>query len=99
MATGVKETHLGQIGVLPSARGRGLAKATIASVLRAAAERGFHAAALQPGTSGRPGRSSARAPRDTVTALGGDPGYGELALRLRDPSAPAAQVTVGLNRR
>lgn len=45
-ANGYETVDLGQIGVLPSARGRGLAKATIASVLRAAAERGFRAAAL-----------------------------------------------------
>jgi mycothiol synthase len=46
-ANGYETVDLGQIGVLPSARGRGLAKATIAAVLRAAAERGFRAAALQ----------------------------------------------------
>ncbi len=46
-ANGYETVDLGQIGVLPSARGRGLAKATIASVLRAAADRGFQRAALQ----------------------------------------------------
>jgi len=46
-ANGYETVDLGQIGVLPSARGRGLAKATIASVLRAAADRGFAQAALQ----------------------------------------------------
>jgi mycothiol synthase len=46
-ANGYETVDLGQIGVLPSARGRGLARATIASVLRAAAERGFRNAALQ----------------------------------------------------
>jgi mycothiol synthase len=46
-ANGYETVDLGQIGVLPSARGRGLAKATIAMVLRAAAARGFRAAALQ----------------------------------------------------
>lgn len=45
-ANGYETVDLGQIGVLPSARGRGLAKATIASVLRAAADRGFRAASL-----------------------------------------------------
>ncbi|WP_241037135.1 GNAT family N-acetyltransferase [Blastococcus litoris] len=45
-ANGYETVDLGQIGVLPSARGRGLAKATIASVLHAAAGRGFRAAAL-----------------------------------------------------
>jgi mycothiol synthase len=46
-ATGVRETDFGQIGVLPSARGRGLAKATIAAALRAAAERDCGRAGLQ----------------------------------------------------
>jgi mycothiol synthase len=46
-ATGVRETHLGQIGVLPAARGRGLAKATIAQALRAAADDGCRRAGLQ----------------------------------------------------
>lgn len=44
---GYETVDLGQIGVLPSARGRGLAKATIAAVLRAAAKRGFRNATLQ----------------------------------------------------
>ena len=34
------------------------------------------------------------APIETVTALGGDRGYGELALRLDDPSPSAARETV-----
>ena len=46
-ANGYETVDLGQIGVLPSARGRGLAKATIATVLRTAAERGFRTATLQ----------------------------------------------------
>jgi mycothiol synthase len=46
-ATGVQEVGLGQIGVLPAARGRGLAKATIARALRAAAEAGCGRASLQ----------------------------------------------------
>jgi ribosomal protein S18 acetylase RimI-like enzyme len=46
-ATGVEETDLGQIGVLPGARGRGLAKAVIAAALTAAAERGCARAGLQ----------------------------------------------------
>ncbi|TQN44371.1 mycothiol synthase [Blastococcus colisei] len=46
-ANGYEAVDLGQIGVLPSARGRGLAKATIAAVLRAAAERGVRDATLQ----------------------------------------------------
>jgi mycothiol synthase len=45
-ATGVRQTHFGQIGVLPHARGRGLAKATIAAALRAGAEGGCRAAGL-----------------------------------------------------
>jgi mycothiol synthase len=46
-ATGVRETHLGQIGVLPAARGRGLAKATIAQALRVAADNDCRRAGLQ----------------------------------------------------
>lgn len=46
-ATGVREAQLGQIGVLPPARGRGLATATIAATLRAAAEAGCRRAGLQ----------------------------------------------------
>ena len=37
-ATGVRETTFGQIGVLPQARGRGIASALIAAALRAGAE-------------------------------------------------------------
>ncbi|CAA9265908.1 MAG: Acetyltransferase, GNAT family [uncultured Blastococcus sp.] len=46
-ATGYEQVDLGQIGVLPAARGRGLAKATIAAVLRRAAEHGCRSAGLQ----------------------------------------------------
>jgi mycothiol synthase len=46
-ATGVQETDFGQIGVLPHARGRGLAKAAIAAALRIAAERDCRRAGLQ----------------------------------------------------
>jgi mycothiol synthase len=45
-ATGVATVHLGQIGVLPTARGRGVATAAIAAPLRAAAEAGCGRAAL-----------------------------------------------------
>src|SRR3954469_19337217 len=45
-ATGVRQTELGQIGVLPPARGRGLAKATIAAALRAAAQNDCQRAGL-----------------------------------------------------
>jgi mycothiol synthase len=45
-ATGVRQTHFGQIGVLPAARGRGLAKATIAAALRAGAQADCQAAGL-----------------------------------------------------
>jgi mycothiol synthase len=45
-ATGVPETHLGQIGVLPHARGRGLASALIAAALRSGAEQGCRRAGL-----------------------------------------------------
>lgn len=37
-ATGKRQVHLGQIGVLPRARGRGVASAVIAAALRAGAE-------------------------------------------------------------
>jgi mycothiol synthase len=47
LATGVDEVHLGQIGVLPGVRGRGVASAVIAGVLRAAAEDGCGRAGLQ----------------------------------------------------
>jgi mycothiol synthase len=46
-ATGVRETHFGQIGVLPRARGRGLASALIAAALRAGAENGCERAGLE----------------------------------------------------
>jgi mycothiol synthase len=45
-ATGVSTVHLGQIGVLPAARGRGVATATIAASLHAAAGAGCGRAAL-----------------------------------------------------
>jgi mycothiol synthase len=46
-ANGFETVDLGQIGVLPSARGRGLAKATIAAALRTAAEQGLRSVTLQ----------------------------------------------------
>lgn len=46
-ATGVRESHFGQIGVLPTARGRGLATATIVAALHAAADNDCHVAGLQ----------------------------------------------------
>jgi mycothiol synthase len=46
-ATGVRQSELGQIGVLPPARGRGLAKATNAAALRAAARHDCQRAGLQ----------------------------------------------------
>jgi mycothiol synthase len=45
-ARGTREVSLGQIGVLPPARGRGIASAAIAAVLRAAAEQDCDTAAL-----------------------------------------------------
>ena len=45
-ATGVQTVHLGQIGVLPPARGKGVATAAIAASLRAAADAGCGRAAL-----------------------------------------------------
>jgi mycothiol synthase len=49
-ARGYDEVHLGQIGVLPSARGRGLASALIAEVLRRAAGAGCSHAGLEVDT-------------------------------------------------
>ncbi|HEX2073392.1 MAG TPA: GNAT family N-acetyltransferase [Geodermatophilus sp.] len=46
-ATGVRQSHFGQIGVLPRARGRGVASAAIAAALRAAADAGCGTAGLQ----------------------------------------------------
>ncbi|MGY1633776.1 GNAT family N-acetyltransferase [Geodermatophilus sp. SYSU D01186] len=46
-ATGVRQTHLGQVGVLRPARGRGVASAAIAAALRAAAATGCGTAGLQ----------------------------------------------------
>lgn len=46
VARGHREVHYGQIGVLPSARGRGLGSAMIATALREAAARGCATAAL-----------------------------------------------------
>ncbi|MEX5718511.1 GNAT family N-acetyltransferase [Geodermatophilus maliterrae] len=54
-ATGVATAHLGQIGVLPSARGRGVATATIAAALAAAAEAGCGRAALDVDTENTTG--------------------------------------------
>ena len=49
-ARGYDEVHLGQIGVLPSARGRGLASALIAEVVRRAADAGCSHAGLEVDT-------------------------------------------------
>ncbi len=46
-ANGYERVDLGPIGVQPTARGRGLAKASIAAVLRTAAEHGCRGAGLQ----------------------------------------------------
>lgn len=46
-ATGVRETHFGQIGVLPGARGRGVASAVITAALRAGADAGCERAGLE----------------------------------------------------
>jgi ribosomal protein S18 acetylase RimI-like enzyme len=45
-ATGKRRLHLGQVGVLPQARGRGIATAIIAASLRAGAENECVAAGL-----------------------------------------------------
>jgi mycothiol synthase len=47
LATGVQTAHFGQIGTLPSFRGRGLATAAVTASLRAAAAAGCDAAGLQ----------------------------------------------------
>jgi ribosomal protein S18 acetylase RimI-like enzyme len=44
---GERETYFGQIGVLPHARGQGLATALIVQALRVAAERDCQTAGLQ----------------------------------------------------
>jgi mycothiol synthase len=49
-ATGISETHFGQIGVLPRARGRGLASAVISAALRAGAEHDCKRAGLEVDT-------------------------------------------------
>jgi mycothiol synthase len=46
-ATGVRQAHFGQIGTLPTARGRGLATAAIAAALRTAAGAECRTAGLQ----------------------------------------------------
>ncbi len=54
-ATGVRTSHLGQIGVLPSARGRGIASAAVAAALAAAAAGGCARAALDVDTENTTG--------------------------------------------
>ncbi|MGK5112717.1 GNAT family N-acetyltransferase [Geodermatophilus sp. CPCC 205506] len=54
-ATGVQESRLGQVGVLPGARGRGTATATIAAALRAAAAAGCTRASLDVDTENTTG--------------------------------------------
>jgi mycothiol synthase len=54
-ATGVRTAHLGQIGVLPAARGRGVASAAIAAALAAAAADGCRKAALDVDTENSTG--------------------------------------------
>ncbi|MGY1699332.1 GNAT family N-acetyltransferase [Geodermatophilus sp. SYSU D00766] len=54
-ATGVRTAHLGQIGVLPAARGRGVASAAIAAALAAAAAGGCGRAALDVDTENTTG--------------------------------------------
>lgn len=49
-ATGITETHFGQIGILPQARGRGLASAVITAALRAGAENDCKRAGLEVDT-------------------------------------------------
>jgi mycothiol synthase len=54
-ATGVREAYLGQIGVLPEARGRGVASACIAASLHAAAADGLGRAGLTVDTQNTTG--------------------------------------------
>ncbi len=54
-ATGVETTQLGQIGVLPGARGRGVATAAIAAALEVAARNGCGRAALDVDTENSTG--------------------------------------------
>ena len=54
-ATGVRTLHLGQIGVLPGSRGRGVAGAAIAAALAAAAADGCGRAALDVDTENTTG--------------------------------------------
>jgi mycothiol synthase len=49
-ATGQVDAYYGQIGVVPAARGRGLAKAVIAAALQSAAEAGCGSASLEVDT-------------------------------------------------
>ena len=54
-ATGVRRTHFGQIGVLPSVRGRGVATAAIAAALHAASDAGCQGAGLDVDTENATG--------------------------------------------
>jgi mycothiol synthase len=49
-ATGIKDAYLGQIGVVPQARGRGLASAVITAALRAGVEQDCKRASLEVDT-------------------------------------------------
>ena len=49
-ATGVRQAHLGQLGVLRPARGRGIASAAIVAALRAGTAAGCDTAGLQVDT-------------------------------------------------
>lgn len=49
-ATGIKDTYLGQIGVLPHVRGRGLASAVVTAALRAGSEQDCTRASLEVDT-------------------------------------------------
>lgn len=49
-ATGKTDAYYGQIGVVPAARGRGLAKAVVVAALRAAADAGCDSASLEVDT-------------------------------------------------
>ena len=75
-ATGLREAYFGQIGVLPGARGRGIASAAITAALHAAVEDGFDRAGLTVDSQNRTGAlrlyeglGFAETRRETVWAL------------------------------
>jgi GNAT superfamily N-acetyltransferase len=85
--TGVRTTLLGQIGVPPSVRGRGVATATIVAALSAAAADGCGKAALDVDTENprrrpRPVRAGRLPHRPHLDGLGVPAGTGRLTRPL-----------------